>query len=257
MAVPMNCSNRVNRVFSVSGWSMAAALAMPKSITFGTGRLSCKVTRMFDGLMSLVDDRHFWWACWMAWQTGMKRSRRCCVERLFWSQYSVIGTPRTNSIIKERSTRLRCARHRGLSDVGMIHQSDGLAFGLEAGDDLFGVHAQLDDLEGDAAADRHFLLGHPDAAHAAFTDFLEQLVPTDAIPSFLGERLNQWLVGHRRGFDGYIRIDGIDGLHRASQDDFDALEQGVIICTRTFQIGGAFIFRVRNNSHGVEDLLFA
>jgi len=30
----------------------SVALAMPKSITFGTGTPSCSVTRMFDGLMS-------------------------------------------------------------------------------------------------------------------------------------------------------------------------------------------------------------
>jgi phosphoserine / homoserine phosphotransferase len=40
-----------------------------------------------------------------------------------------------------------------LRDVGMIHQRQGLAFGLEPGDDLPGVHAQLDDLRGDFAAD--------------------------------------------------------------------------------------------------------
>ena len=31
---------------------LLVALAMPKSITFGTGTPSCSVTRMFDGLMS-------------------------------------------------------------------------------------------------------------------------------------------------------------------------------------------------------------
>ena len=31
---------------------LLVALAMPKSITFGTGTPSCSVTRMFEGLMS-------------------------------------------------------------------------------------------------------------------------------------------------------------------------------------------------------------
>ena len=46
----MNCWNCVNTVLSVS--SCCVALAMPKSITFGTGTPSCSVTRMFEGLMS-------------------------------------------------------------------------------------------------------------------------------------------------------------------------------------------------------------
>ena len=54
----------------------------------------------------------------------------------------------------------------------MIHQGQGLALGLEAGDDLAAVHAGLDDLEGDLAADRLLLLGHVDDAHAAFADLL-------------------------------------------------------------------------------------
>ena len=42
----------------------------------------------------------FWCACWIAWQTFMKRSRRSCVASLSWSQYFVIGIPRTSSITK-------------------------------------------------------------------------------------------------------------------------------------------------------------
>ena len=42
------------------------------------------------------------------------------------------------------------------------------------------VHARLDDLEGDLAADRLLLLGHVDDAHAPLADLLEQLVGADA-----------------------------------------------------------------------------
>jgi hypothetical protein len=49
--VPMNCSNAVNNVLSVSRWSVVA-LAMPKSITFGMATVSCCETRIFDGLRS-------------------------------------------------------------------------------------------------------------------------------------------------------------------------------------------------------------
>ena len=41
------------------------------------------------------------------------------------------------------------------------------------------VHARLDDLEGDLAADGLRLLGHEDGAHAAFADLLQQLVGAD------------------------------------------------------------------------------
>ena len=46
--------------------------------------------------------------------------------------------------------------------------------------DLGRVHARLDDLQGDAALDRLGLLGHPDGAHAALAEFLQQLVGPDA-----------------------------------------------------------------------------
>ena len=68
-----------------------------------------------------------------------------------------------------------------LGDVRMIHHRQRLALGFEAGDDLLGVHAQLDDLERDAAAHRFLLLGHVDHAAAAFADFLEQFVAADAV----------------------------------------------------------------------------
>jgi hypothetical protein len=40
---------------------------------------------------------------------------------------------------------------------------------------ILGVHAQLDDLERDAAAHRFLLLGHIDHAAAAFADFSSSL----------------------------------------------------------------------------------
>jgi hypothetical protein len=62
----------------------------------------------------------------------------------------------------------------------MIHQRQGLAFGLEAGHDLPGVHAELEDLERGLAPDRLGLLGHPDRAERALADDLDQLVAADA-----------------------------------------------------------------------------
>ena len=66
-----------------------------------------------------------------------------------------------------------------LGDVGVVHQRQGLALGLEAGDDLLGVHAGLDDLQGHLAADGLRLLGHVDDAHAPLADLLQQLVGAD------------------------------------------------------------------------------
>ena len=66
-----------------------------------------------------------------------------------------------------------------LGDVRVVHQGQGLPLGLEAGHHLFGVHPQLDNLEGHAAADRFLLLGHIHHAHAALPDLFQQLVATD------------------------------------------------------------------------------
>ena len=42
--------------------------------------------------------------------------------------------------------------------------------------DLPGVHAGLDDLQGDLAPDRLLLLGHVHDAHAALADLLQELI---------------------------------------------------------------------------------
>src|SRR5262249_18882385 len=71
------------------------------------------------------------------------------------------------------------ARIQHLGDVGVVHQGQGLAFGLEAGDDLPRIHAGLDDLQSYFAANRLLLLGHEDDAEAAFADLLNELVRPD------------------------------------------------------------------------------
>jgi hypothetical protein len=78
-----------------------------------------------------------------------------------------------------------------LQDVGLVHQGQCMPFGLETGNDLSGVHAGLDDLQGDLALHRLGLLGHKDGPHAALADLLQQLVRADhhAVP------LRQWLIG--------------------------------------------------------------
>ena len=59
------------------------------------------------------------------------------------------------------------------SDVLVVHEGQGLALGLESRDHLGRIHARLDDLQSDAAADRLLLLGHVDHTHAARADVLQ------------------------------------------------------------------------------------
>ena len=82
-----------------------------------------------------------------------------------------------------------------LGDIGVIHHRQRLPLGLEPGDDLGGIHARLDDLERDLAADRLFLLGHVDDTHAPFADLLEQLVGPDPRARALEQAVSIATVG--------------------------------------------------------------
>ena len=68
-----------------------------------------------------------------------------------------------------------------LGDIGMLHHRECLPLGLEAGQDLLGVHAGLEDLQRDSAPHRLDLLGLVDDAHAAFAEHLENAVRADAL----------------------------------------------------------------------------
>ena len=83
-------------------WSVrlaSVALATPKSITLGVGRPSTSATITLQGFRSrwMIP---FWCACCTAWQAATNRRSRAPTERRCRSQYSVIGTPRTNSMTK-------------------------------------------------------------------------------------------------------------------------------------------------------------
>ena len=78
----------------------------------------------------------------------------------------------------------------------MIHHRQRLPLRFEPGDDLPGVHAQLDDLERDAAAHRLLLLGHVDHPTAAFADLLEQLVAADLVARLFGQLDDRWNPPH-------------------------------------------------------------
>ena len=114
----------------------------------------------------------FWWACWMAWQTWMNSSSRSLGGEVVL--VAVVGDLDAPHQFHDEvgPARFGGAGVEHLGDVGMVHQGQRLPLGLEAGDDLLGVHAQLDDLERHPAADRFLLLGHIDHAAAAFADLL-------------------------------------------------------------------------------------
>jgi hypothetical protein len=121
----------------------------------------------------------------------------------------------------------------------VVHQSQGLALGLEAGDDLAGVHAGLDDLEGDLAVHGLALLGHPDLAHAAFADLLQQLVGADDGAGDLAR--SGWLDGNgrRRG----RRREELARPEMGVQQGLDLPAQLGIPSGRPVEVGGTFLVR--------------
>ena len=84
----------------------------------------------------------------------------------------------------------------------MVHQGQGLPFGLKAGHHGLRVHAQLDDLEGHLSADRFLLLGHIDDPTTTFPNLLEQLVTADAIARLFRERSLERAGMGRQRFGG-------------------------------------------------------
>src|SRR5882672_6509874 len=156
-SVPTTAPNSVNSVRSVS--FCPVALAMPKSITLGTGLPSYRATSTLEGFRSRWM-MPFWWACCTAWQTGTNSASRWAMLSRASSQYAVKGTPLTYSMTKNgRPPSVlppsRTERQDVVAgDVGMVHHGQRLPFRLEARQDRPGVHAGLDELHRDLAADR-------------------------------------------------------------------------------------------------------
>ena len=69
-----------------------------------------------------------------------------------------------------RTARFRHPRVEDLGHVGVFHHGQGLTLGLEPGQHLLGVHAQLDDFQGHGAGHRLCLLGQIDDGKSAFPD---------------------------------------------------------------------------------------
>ena len=91
----------------------------------------------------------------------------------------MIGTPLDQLHHEVGTAGFGCAGVEHPGDVGVVHHGQGLALGLEPGDDLFRVHPRLDDLQSHLAAHGALLLGHVDDAHAPLADLLQQLVRAD------------------------------------------------------------------------------
>ena len=136
----------VNTVCSVSRW--LDRLGHAEVDDLGHRPSSYSATRTLDGLMSrwMIP---FWWACWTAWQTGTNSSSRSSGRELVL--VAVLGDRDALDQLHDEVRPARvggaCVEHPG--DVRVVHHGQGLPLGLEAGDDLAGVHARLDDLEGD------------------------------------------------------------------------------------------------------------
>jgi hypothetical protein len=67
----------------------------------------------------------------------------------------------------------------------MIHQGERLSLGLKAGDDVFGVHAEFDNLDGNLATDRFLLLRQVNDTATPFANLLQQFVTADSISGLL------------------------------------------------------------------------
>ena len=123
----------------------------------------------------------------------------------------------------------------------MVHQGQGLTLGLEPGDDLSGIHPGLDELDGHQALHRLGLLGHPDGAHAAFADLLNQLVRTDEGAGRLARRC--WFrdisrpAGGRRLGRGILKKAA--GRRLRTQQRFDPSPQGWLIGASQIKVSGA------------------
>ena len=77
-------------------------------------------------------------------------------------------------------------------DVRVVHQGQGLPFGLKSRQHLPGVPSRLNDLQGHEPPHGLLLLGLIDHPAPAFTDLLEQLIAANPVAG---------LLDHRRGMD--------------------------------------------------------
>ena len=94
----------------------------------------------------------------------------------------------------------------------------------------FGVHAGLDELQGDLVPHRLRLLGHPDRAHAALADFFEQLVAAgDDLADLRG---GIWVISRRIGRRSAVQL--LDRFHGPAELAFG---DKIVLRDRALAIG--------------------
>ena len=118
---------------------------------------------------------------------------------------------------------------------GMIHQRQGLQLRFESRQHLPRVHAGLDNLERDAAADGSLLFGHEDDAEAPFADLLQQLVGADDASRAFGERIN-----HGHGDFRGRGLQEIADVRLDAQEPFDPLAHFFVAGAGFVEIGRPF-----------------
>jgi hypothetical protein len=69
----------------------------------------------------------------------------------------------------------------------MVHEGQRLTLGLEARDDLPGIHPRLNDFDGDLPPDRLLLLGQENYAAASLAELLDEPEAANPIAGFFSE----------------------------------------------------------------------
>jgi hypothetical protein len=103
-------------------------------------------------------------------------ARRASIDKLCW--IAEVGDRQSRHVLHGEvgPAVLAGAGIDHAGDVGMIHERERLALGLEAAHDLPGVHPDLDDLERDQPSNRRPLFGEIHHAHAAFSERTDDLI---------------------------------------------------------------------------------
>ena len=136
----------------------------------------------------------------------------------------------------------------------MVHEGQRLPLRIKSGDDLLGIHPQLDDLQGHAAADRSLLVGHIHDAAATLADLLEEFVMANHVAGLLGGSDVEANSAGRFPARVWL-VQESSGLFVRPQERFDALAQPRVLAARAFYIGGALLGRPLPG--GLKDSLFA
>jgi hypothetical protein len=153
---------------------------------------------------------------------------------------------------EERTALVGGSGIQDLGDIGMVHERQRLALGLEASQHLLAVHTRPDDLEGHLPFDRFLLLGQIDHPAAAFADFLQQLVAPDVVAEFFSEQCGKDDLFAGRRWGGFLEEGA--GLLVRLEEGFDVLTQLGILAAGVAELGGA-VRRVRL-LQGVRENLF-